>query len=181
MRLALPIALLVLLPAHLRAQRVDADSAAAGRVIAQAHDASNAVRPSVQLSRTAVGHKDPGTAALLGVLFPGAGQMYAGRTGKGLGLLALSAGAVVGGAAASSSDKCTTSQQGNILTMTCTDGKRGPLYAGIGVAVASWLYGAISAGGDARDANEAAQRHARATPIMEREHGRMNVGLAYRI
>ena len=183
MRLALTIAAtLVLLPTQLRAQRADADSAKNAPLHAHSHGATAAARPTARVSRAAAGQKDPGTATAMGLLFPGAGQLYAGRSGKGLGLLGLSAAAVVGGAAASSTDKCTTTVEGtgNVYSQTCTEGKRGPLYAGVGVAVVSWLYGAFSAAGDARDANEEAHRHARATPMLERTGGRTELGLAYR-
>jgi hypothetical protein len=47
-----------------------------------------------QPTQTIVGYKDPGVATLFGVLITGGGQMYAGRTGKGLALLGLGVGSV---------------------------------------------------------------------------------------
>src|SRR6478752_5348303 len=89
MRFALTLAsALVLLPAHLRAQA--------------------AVPLMVGPAQAAVGHRNPDTATLLGVLLPGGGQMYAGRTGKGIALLALSTGAVVAGAALSRKGSCSS-------------------------------------------------------------------------
>jgi hypothetical protein len=154
---------LLLLPVHLRAQ--------------------TAAPPTVRPAPATVGHKDPVTATVLGVLLPGGGQMYAGRTGKGIALLALSTGAVVSGAALSRKGTCSVfvpDPASSIYITECTDRKVGPLHAGIGMAVASWLYGAFTAPGDARAANEAAQRHASATPMIEQRHGRTDLGLAYR-
>jgi TM2 domain-containing membrane protein YozV len=178
MRFALTIATaLVLLPAHLGAQ------AATARAVAAIARDTTVAPPKGQHPPTIVGRKDPATATLLGVVLPGAGQMYAGRTGKGLALLGLSVGAVVTGAQLSSGTACTVTVPNpgsNVYVTNCTDGKRGPLHAGVGVAVASWLYGAITAAGDARDANAVETRHASATPVIERTYGRTGLGLAYR-
>jgi hypothetical protein len=164
---------LAVLPTQLRAQDFKSGD-----------DVLGVHRPSADsiARRTDVGHKDPGTAELLGVLLPGGGQLYAGRTGTGLGLLGLSAAAVVTGAALSKDSKCSSlfDQSGNTFNMTCTKANHGPLADGEGVAFASWLYGIVTAAGDVRDAN-AVVHHARATPVLERTHGRTAFGLSYGI
>lgn len=163
MRFALILAAsLVALPVYLRAQ--------------------TAAASTVRSSPSTVAHKNPETATLLGVLLPGGGQLYARRTGKGLALLAVSAGAVATGAALSRDGTCSSyvpDPNSTLYITECTDRNRGPLHAGVGVAIAAWLYGAFTAGGDARAANEPAQHHARATPTIEQTHGRTRLGLAY--
>lgn len=116
--------------------------------------------------------KDPGTAAVLSFVLTGAGQMYAGKTGKGLALLGVQVGALVAGAAASS---CDTFGRGPV---TCD---YTPLFVGAGVSVGTWLLSVIEAGGDAREWNA---RHAVAsrdvTPLLLAGRGPATLGLAIR-
>jgi hypothetical protein len=144
---------------------------------------ASAAPASVQPPQTVVGYKDPRTATLFGVLITGGGQMYAGRTGKGLALLGLGVGSVIAGAAMSSVATCSIVTEADPTggvprtSSSCNDGSLGPLYAGLGVAIGSWLYGAVTAGNDARAAN--ATLSARATPMLRTGAHRVGLGLAY--
>lgn len=94
-------------------------------------------------------YKSPGTATLISVLITGGGHMYAGETGKGLGLLLGSAGAIGIGAALSTSE---TSCYGYVCT---TETNLGPLYIGSALAFGLWIYGVADAGEAARRSNVA--------------------------
>lgn len=88
-------------------------------------------------------YKDPGTATLITVFMPGGGHIYAGETATGLGVLFVSAASIGAGYAYSTclgraSRQCSTA----------------PLYIGLGVHLANWIYSLI-------DAPRAAERHNR--------------------
>lgn len=87
-------------------------------------------------------YKDPGTATLVSVLMPGAGHLYAGETGKGLGVMAVSAGSIGAGYYFSS---CPGAQDSCGQT---------PLYIGVGLHLANWIWSIV-------DAGDAARRHNR--------------------
>jgi hypothetical protein len=103
-------------------------------------------------------YNDPGSATLLSFLITGGGQLYAGQTGKGVGLLLVGTGAPIVGWAASESD--TTCDSFGCTTETNFT----PLYVGAGVGLAAWLYGIATAGEDARIANRAAGFSAQVRP-----------------
>jgi TM2 domain-containing membrane protein YozV len=86
-------------------------------------------------------YKNPGEALLFSFLVPGVGQMYNGQVGKGVGLLMLSSGALVGGAVASS----------NSCGYGCNTA---PLAIGASVALATWIYSMFDAYGTAKQHNE---------------------------
>lgn len=87
--------------------------------------------------------KDPGTALAFSVFAPGAGQMYAGKPGKGAALLVASVGALVLGAA-TTTETCTG--------LTCTTNYTG-LQLGVAASIALWGYSMVTAGADAREHN----------------------------
>ena len=93
-------------------------------------------------TRQIMQYKDPGTATLVSVLMPGAGHLYASETGKGLGVMAVSVGSIGAGYYFSS---CPGAQDSCGQT---------PLYIGIGVHFANWIWSII-------DAGDAARRHNR--------------------
>lgn len=78
---------------------------------------------------------NPGTSQVLGILIPGGGHIYSGKTVTGLALLGISAGAPVVGWTLSEWDNMT------------------PYYVGLGVAGAAWLYSIIDSPKAARRAN----------------------------
>lgn len=94
--------------------------------------------PVVVMNGRPEGWKDGGTATILSLLIPGAGQMYAGETGTGI--LMLLGSSVALGVAISSYNSCSYS---------CDNGGA---YAGLGIALAIDLVSLI-------DAAPAASRH----------------------
>lgn len=103
------------------------------------------VTSSTRTSMPGEYRKDPTVAVILSFLVPGVGHMYAGETGKGIGLLAidlLSYGAIAYGVACNNSYTCS---QNTAQT-----------YAGVGagVLVGNWIYSMV-------DASGAAHRHNR--------------------
>lgn len=115
-----------------------------------------------------VGYKDPSLARIIGVVFTGGGQIYAGRTGKGLALLGTAFGAaVIGGAmsAASIDYDCGWNETNCDYTPSYA-----PLYLGYAVALAAWGYGWYTAPDDAAASNvqQARQRYGSlpAQPIL---------------
>ena len=104
--------------------------------------ASRAQQRDSLSTRQLMQYKDPGTATLVGVLMPGAGHLYAGETGTGLGVMAVSAGSIGAGYYFS---RC----PGAVDSCGQT-----PLYVGIGLHFANWIWSII-------DAGDAAQRHNR--------------------
>ncbi|HEU4564044.1 MAG TPA: hypothetical protein VFS05_05335 [Gemmatimonadaceae bacterium] len=104
-------------------------------------------------------YKDPTTATLLSFLITGAGQMYAGETGKGVMLLTVSYGAIIGGAVISA-NSCSD------YDGTCDSG---PLAAGAIMAVTLWVYSMVDAGPAAHRHNArlaAAQAAPRVLPVL---------------
>ncbi|MEX0836917.1 MAG: tetratricopeptide repeat protein [Gemmatimonadota bacterium] len=95
----------------------------------------------------------PGTALTLGILMPGLGHFYSGRTGGGLTVLTLAAGAVAAGFLMKEVDvTCLTPQQGacppdQVVSRTTT---RPYLTASLAAAAAVGIAGAIEAFVDAR-------------------------------
>jgi hypothetical protein len=90
---------------------------------------------SAQSPAQAEGYKSPGTATLISVIVPGGGSMYAGKTGKGLAILGTSAAGVA------------------LSIAGAAQGNTGTTLGGLGLEVASWIYGITTASGDARDEN----------------------------
>jgi hypothetical protein len=104
--------------------------------------ASSAQSRDTLTTRQMMQYKDPGTATLISVLMPGAGHLYASETGRGLGVMAVSAGSIGAGYYFSSCpgapDSCGQT----------------PLYIGIGLHFANWIWSIV-------DAGDAARRHNR--------------------
>lgn len=89
-------------------------------------------------------YKSPGTAMAIGILLPGAGQLYAGKTGKGLALAGagLVSAALVPALVASSSSAGTAT------------------FASLGAYAVFLGYGIATAGNDAREHNALLRRTA---------------------
>src|SRR5580704_10860286 len=126
------------------------------------------VSPSVQYQD---GVKSPGIATLISVVIPGGGQMYADKVGKGLALLGITYGSLIGGAVLSTTS-CSV-YNGCSVDLT-------PLYIGGVISLGTWIYSMATAGGDARDHN--ASLGLRATRLVEpvveiARDGRTNIGL----
>jgi hypothetical protein len=118
--------------------------------------------------------KDGGVAVLISFLITGGGQMYAGRTGKGVGLLLGAIGAAVTGAAITSGS-C-GSGSGLVYDNDC---EVGPLVAGVATSVVLWVYSMASAPGDVRAWNAARGiRTARATPVLRQRGPATQAGVA---
>jgi hypothetical protein len=135
-------------------------------------------RPTPQPVAPLLGYKDPELATVLGLMVPGGGQIYAGRTTKGAVLLSVSIAApVIGilGAMAMDDHRGRIgrfNQSPNRLLdqdpmlaaagfqQPRLDDRRGnnnqwaPIAAGFGVSVASWVYGWATAASDARQHNQ---------------------------
>jgi TM2 domain-containing membrane protein YozV len=129
------------------------------------------------------GYKSPGIATLISVVVPGGGQMYAGKIGKGLVLLGISAGAVITGEAlaVTTIGSCNVDANGNVSS-SCGSINRtlAPLYIGTGVALGAWIYSMVTAGGDARAYNAKLGQRAElpVQPLIQRTAtGATNFGL----
>lgn len=97
------------------------------------------------------GYKDPGTAQLIGLLAPGAGQIWIGgdKQKKGFVLLGVGVLAPIVGAVASTSASCDFSGD----DFGCRNGTLAPLYIGLLASVGAEVYGIITADDDAKDHN----------------------------
>lgn len=116
--------------------------------------------------------KEGGVGVLFSLLITGGGQIYAGKAGKGVGLLLTSVGAIVVGAAAST---CTTSSYS--YETTCN---AGPLAVGAAVAIGNWIYSMASAPSDVREwnAKHSLASGPRALPHLARTGSGTEIGLA---
>jgi hypothetical protein len=105
---------------------------------------------SAQIPSNPAPYKDPGTGTIIGAVFPGGGQYYAGETGKGLVITGIAFAAPIVGALMTTDDilNCTS------LECTVDKGTMLPLWVGAGVGLGAWLYGIIDAAPAARRANE---------------------------
>lgn len=121
-----------------------------------ASDRALAQRDTVFVERPVpmYGLKDGATATIFSVLIPGAGQMYAGRGGKGFVIFALSAGSAL---AAANAIKCDTTY--SFSNTNCESNAQAFWIVG-GI---SWLYGVLTANGDVEEHNSRIRRRARAS------------------
>ena len=129
--------------------------------------------PRYALNRTAVIAKDPKFGTFLSFIFPGGGQYYADRPGKGLALTMLGIGApIVGfnsvnrnrvsyggfGPPPPGYDNCTAYASGPMYYGGggCRDRRDWtPAAVGLGVGITAWLYGMATAGNDVQHWNQA--------------------------
>lgn len=110
--------------------------------------------------------KDPGVATLWSVFLPGGGQIYAGETGKGIGLLVGHAAALGTAIAVWDHEKTVTRTfaypPGHVpptYTQTVRVPDHAPRTVALSVAGALWLYSLV-------DAAPAARRHDRRLGLM---------------
>jgi hypothetical protein len=126
--------------------------------------------------------KDPGVATLWSVFVTGAGQMYSGETGKGVGML-LGQMAATGAAFVlwdRERDEIHTYPfpPGSPIptyTDTTTVSARGPAYAALGIGGALWAYSLIDAAPAARRFN---RRHS--LTVAPGPRGTVRIGFALR-
>ena len=88
-------------------------------------------------------YRDPGTATLYAVFSPGVGHLYARETKKGLTLMLVGYGGLIGGGLGAS--------------LSCLSGEgcsHTPFFLGLLVFVGAWGYGIYDAGNAARRTNE---------------------------
>ena len=124
-------------------------------------------------ARTVGTPKDGSTAVLFSLFLTGAGQMYAGKTGKGVGLLLGAIGAFAVGAATTGSN-CSAALYDDSCDV-------GPLVAGAAVGVGLWIYSMASAPNDVREYNRARGfQVARVAPTARQRSGATEFGLAVR-
>ena len=123
------------------------------------------------LNREAVMAKDPRLGSFLSLIFPGGGQYYADRPGKGLLLTALGIGAPIIGFNSVNRDRVNYGGfgpygGGNCVTYASGPGFPGsadcrnrydwtPAAVGLGVGITAWLYGIATAGSDVQHWNQA--------------------------
>jgi hypothetical protein len=115
---------------------------------------------------TALFAKDPNMGTMLSLVFPGAGQYYAGNEGKGLAITLLAIGAPIIGYANVDHQRSTIVETPNGPESSCNvfgpGGSGGchrtdwtPAAIGLGVGITSWLYGVATAGSDVQHWNQA--------------------------
>ena len=130
------------------------------------------------------GVKSPGIATLISVVVPGGGQMYADKVGKGLALLGITYGSLIGGIVLSAGRASTCSVDGNgNLTSGCNVNRDlTPFYIGGAISVGTWIYSMATAGRDARAHNASLGLHATlpVEPMVQvGRNGRTNMGLRF--
>jgi hypothetical protein len=117
-------------------------------------------------------YKSPGEAVLFSFLITGAGQMYNGQVGKGVGLLLLGAGSLVVGAA-NSAERC--NQYGCVRSTA-------PLAIGAGVFLGTWIYSMVDAYSTAKQHNAKMGFRVGAIPVSPHfgagSNGRTMIGLS---
>ncbi len=89
--------------------------------------------------------KDPTAASLMSVFVPGSGHVYAGETWTGIGVFGLTVGGPLVGVATTDFDGVIFSDENVNWT---------PLYLGMSVGFAAWLYGILDADNAARQYNQ---------------------------
>ena len=111
--------------------------------------------PRYALRSTGLIAKDPNAATSLSFIFPGGGQYYAGFPGKGLAITAIAIGAPIIGYANVNGEytTCYNSQFNGQRCSTRRDYT--PAAIGLGVGIATWLYGIATAAPDAQRWNRA--------------------------
>lgn len=119
-------------------QRVTTEAPTRSPAMSAPQTLSPSVAPSPDL------YKSPGVAALFSFIIPGVGQMYNGHVGRGVGLLVISTGALVAGAAASNNYSCSSYDCNRDYT---------PLAIGAVVSVGVWIYSIFDAYGEAKQHN----------------------------
>lgn len=107
---------------------------------------------AAQDANTLAPYKDPGTGTLIGAVFPGGGQYYAGETGKGLVITGIAFAAPLVGALMMADDvwDCGSSSS---LNCSVDEASTVPLWVGMAVGLGAWVYGAVDAAPAARRAN----------------------------
>lgn len=107
--------------------------------------------------RRAVVFKDPNVATSLSFIFPGGGQYYSGRPGKGLAITAFAIGAPIIGFAEANSEPSYNCSRTPLGSPYLCGGRRDfpPAAIGLGVGITAWLYGIATAGSDAQRWNRA--------------------------
>jgi TM2 domain-containing membrane protein YozV len=113
--------------------------------------------PRYALRSTGLIAKDPGVATSLSFIFPGGGQYYADMPGKGLAITAIAIGApIVGYPSVDRTRDYTTCYNSPFNGQHCgTHRDYTPAAIGLGVGIATWLYGIATAGPDAQRWNRA--------------------------
>jgi hypothetical protein len=143
---------------HLGAQQ---DTGVTVRHIAPQGAATAAARPygapryALRPANTVIA-KDPNVATSLSFFFPGAGQYYDDMPGKGLAITAIAIGAPIIGYANVNDRRytsCFDTEFGGARCSTHRDYT--PAAIGLGVGIATWLYGIATAGPDAQRWNRA--------------------------
>jgi tetratricopeptide (TPR) repeat protein len=121
--------------------------------------------PPVPAESTELRLYDPGRAALLGVVVPGLGELYAGRPGRGLLVMGAAAGAVAFGTLMEKVDvRCLSVPANGVCPPEDVAGEETtrPYFApSLGVAAALTLFGAVDAYFAARRANARAAARTR--------------------
>lgn len=113
-----------------------------------------APRYALRPDATVIG-KDPNVATSLSFFFPGAGQYYDGLPGKGLAITAIAIGAPIIGYANVNRDYTSCFNTTFNGTQCRTHRDYTPAAIGLGVGIATWLYGIATAGPDAQRWNRA--------------------------
>jgi hypothetical protein len=104
--------------------------------------------------------KSSATAALMSVVIPGSGQIYAGKVGKGIVVFSLFAGEAIGGVSLVAS-QIFCGPPGGFLSSghSCDNSITGLGIAALAASLVTWGYSIGSAPGDAREYNERHRKH----------------------
>jgi hypothetical protein len=111
--------------------------------------------PRYALRSTGLIAKDPNVATSFSFMFPGGGQYYAGLPGKGLAITAIAIGAPIVGYANVNRDYTTCFNSTFNGPRCSTHRDYTPAAIGLGVGIATWLYGIATAAPDAQRWNRA--------------------------
>ncbi len=138
-------------------------------------NAQHSVRDSSRIT-SFVTPKDPQLATILGVIMPGAGQLYAGRPIKGGLLIAGFSGAIIGGVATSCFGCCSYYER----SRSC-EGNLTPYYTGLAVAAGLWIYGFATSASDAEKTNRKNLRRLAISPLVSIGKEKMHVGFSFEL
>jgi hypothetical protein len=129
----------------------------------------NAGNDDARLNPSNAQFKDPGTAMIFSIVIPGAGQMWAGETGRGAAILGASVGAPIVGAMVMGAS-CAN-------TYNCS---AAPYLVGMLVGLGAYGFGIVDASASAERmnaANAATAVRLQASPVVaQRDNGQMGFG-----
>ena len=148
------------------------------------------LRADVTLDYTRAEYRNPDSAFCLACAIAGGGHLYSGETVKGVALLGIAAGGLIGGAVLSSGDGSDDPLECDydIELHECRDddGSKTPLLVGAGIAAASWIYGILDSRAsaermNARNGIQLGDARVGMQPVLDASRGQPRAGMQFRV